>query len=177
MNYSKHKQQGGFSLIETIMVVVLLGIMLAGMTVMFVENASKSHEPYLRQRALAVANAYMDEILRKRWDDNSPLGGGCVNSGSAFCAVGPAAAGIGTEEGARSNYDDIDDYNGLNDSPPQNSQGGAMTGYNGFTVAVSVTNPGSAWNGIAAADVKLIKVDVTSTNQETISISAYRVNF
>jgi MSHA pilin protein MshD len=171
------QRQGGFTLIETIMVVVLLGIMMAGMTVMFVENASQSHQPYLRQRALAVANAYMDEILRKRWDDNTPLGGGCVNSGSAFCPTGPAAAGIGTEEGSRSNYDDIDDYNGLSDSPPLDSLGNTMTGYAGFSVAVSVTNPLAPWNGIAAADVKRIKVDVTSTMQETISVSAYRVNF
>lgn len=171
------KSQGGFSLIETIIVVVLLGIMMAGMTVLFVENASKSHQPYLRQRALAVANAYMDEILHKRWDDNSPLGGGCVVFAGSSCASGPGAAGIGTEEGARSNYDDIDDYNGLNDSPPLDSLGNTMTGYSGFSVAVSVSSPGSAWNGIAAVDVKLIKVDVTSTMQETISISAYRVNF
>jgi MSHA pilin protein MshD len=170
-------RQGGFTLIETVIVIVLLGVMMAGMTALFVENVKRSHQPYLRQRALAVADAFMDEILRKRWDDNTPLGGGCVNTGSGTCPAGPVAAGIGTEEGTRSNYDDIDDYDAIsNQSPPQDSAGGAMTGYGGFSVSVTVDQPG-AWNGVAAADVKRIRVQVTSSSGESLSLSAYRVNY
>lgn len=177
MTLCAQRRQAGFTLIETIIVVVLLGVMMAGMTALFVENVGKSHQPYLRQRALAVADAFMDEILRKRWDDNTPLGGGCVNTGSGSCPAGPAAAGIGTEEGARSNYDDIDDYNIITaQSPPQDSAGNAMAGYNGFSVSVTVDQPG-AWNGVAAADVKRIQVQVTSNIGETITLAAYRVNF
>jgi len=171
------RRQSGFSLIETILVIVLLGVAVAGMAAMFLNNVSKSHEPYLRQRALAVANAFMDEILRKRWDDNSPLGGGCVNTGTALCASGPAPAGIGNEEAARADWDDIDDFNAIsNQSPPQDSSGSDMPGYEGFTVSVTVSQPG-AWNGVPAADVKRIEVQVTSNNGETISLSAWRVNF
>jgi len=167
----------GFTLIETVIVVVLLGVIMAGMTVLFVKNVSESHQPYLRQRTLAVAAAFMDEILRKRWDDNTPLGGGCVNTGSGTCPAGPAAAGIGTEEGARSNYDDIDDYDTIsNQNPPQDSAGNNMTGYDGFTVSVTVDQPG-VWNGVAAQDVKRIRVQVTSTVGETMTLTAYRVNF
>ncbi len=114
------RSQSGFSLIETILVIVLLGVVVAGIAAMFLNNVSKSHEPYLRQRALAVAGAFMDEVLRKRWDDNSPLGGGCVNTGTVLCSSGPAAAGIGNEEALRSAWDDIDDFNAIsNQSPPQ----------------------------------------------------------
>jgi len=170
-------RQSGFSLIETLLVIVLLGVAVAGMAAMFLNNVSKSHEPYLRQRALAVAGAFMDEVLRKRWDDNSPLGGGCVNTGTALCSSGPAAAGIGSEEALRSDWDDIDDFNAISSqSPPQDSSGSAMPGYEGFTVSVTVSQPG-AWNGVPAADVKRIDVQVTSNNGETISLSAYRVNF
>lgn len=176
MNYSM-KRQAGFTLIETVIVIVLLGAMMAGMTVLFVKNVGESHQPYLRQRTLAVADAFMDEILGKRWDDNSPLGGGCVNTGSGSCPAGPAAAGIGTEEGARGNYDDIDDYDTItNQSPPQDSAGNPMAGYTGFSVTVTVDQPG-AWNGVPAADVKRIRVQVTSTVGETMSLTAYRVNF
>lgn len=170
-------RQRGFSLIETILVIVLLGVAVAGIAAMFLNNVAKSHEPYLRQRALAVATAFMDEILRKRWDDNTPLGGGCVNTGTALCSTGPAPAGMGTEEAQRADWDDIDDYNAIgNQSPPQDSSGAAMPGYEGFVVSVSVTQPGD-WNGIPAADVKRIEVQVTSNNGETIALSAYRVNF
>ena len=39
------------------------------------------------------------------------------------------------------------------------------------------TQPGAAWNGIPADDVRLITVGVTSSSNETIAVSAYRVNF
>lgn len=171
------KSQRGFTLIETIIVIVMVGALMAGMTVMFVENVGNSHKPYLRQKALAVANAYMDEIYTKRWNDNTPIGGGCVVTASAACltAGAPAVVAIGDDGETRATYDDVDDYHGLNQSP-QNSSGVAMPDYSGFTVAVSVTQPGANWNGAAAADVRLIKVDVTSSANETISVSAYRTN-
>ncbi|HEC19501.1 MAG TPA: type II secretion system protein [Gammaproteobacteria bacterium] len=169
--------QGGFTLVETIIVIVLLGAMLAGMTALFTNNVGKSYRPYLRQRALAVANAFMDEILNKRWNEATPLGGGCVNTGSGACPTGPAAVAIGADGESRATFDDIDDYHGLNQTPPQDSSGVNMPGYGGYSVAVSVTQPGAAWNGVPAADVRLITVSVTSSSNETITVSAYRVNF
>jgi len=74
-------------------------------------------------------------------------------------------------------YDDIDDYHGLNQSPPQNSAGVDMPGYAGFTRNVTGVQPAGAWNTIAAADVRLITVSVTSPSNESLAISAYRVNF
>ena len=172
----RRHQQAGFTLVETIIVIVLVGAMMAGMTSLFMNNVGNSYRPFLRQRALAVANAFMDEIQHRRWNEASPLGGGCVNTG-ASCPTGPAAMAIGTDGDTRTTYDDIDDYNGLNQSPPQNSAGVDMPGYAGFTVNVPVAQPAAAWNTIAAADVRLITVSVTSPSNETISISAYRVNF
>lgn len=173
---SARQQQAGFTLIETIIVIVLVGAMMAGMTSLFMTNVGNSHRPFLRQRALAVANAFMDEIQHKRWNEATPIGGGCVNTG-ASCPTGPAATAIGTDGDTRATYDDIDDYNGLNQTPPQNSAGANMPGYDGFTVNVSVVQPGGSWNGIPAADVRLITVSVTSNSNETIAISSYRVNF
>jgi MSHA pilin protein MshD len=177
MNKSAPKPQGGFTLIETIIVIVLVGAMMAGMTSLFMNNVGHSHRPFLRQRALAVANAFMDEISHKQWNEASTLGGGCVNTGSGSCPLGPAAVAIGSDGESRATYDDIDDYHGLNQTPPQDSSATAMPGYSGFTVNVSVVQPGGNWNGIAAADVRLITVSVTSPSNENIAISAYRVNF
>lgn len=172
----KSNHQRGFSLIETIIVIVLVGAMMAGMSALFMTNVGNSHRPYLRQRALAVANALMDEIFRKRWNEATPIGGGCVNTGSGACPTGPGVIVIGTDGDTRAIFDDIDDYNGLNQSPPQDSSATDMPGYAGFTVTVSVSQPGAAWNGIPAADVRLISVTVTSSSNEAITLSAYRVN-
>jgi MSHA pilin protein MshD len=168
--------QKGFTLIETIIVIVLVGALMAGMSALFVNNIGNSHRPYLRQKALAVVNAFMDEILRKQWNENSPLGGGCVNTG-ASCPAGPAAAAIGADGEGRAAFDDIDDYHGLDQSPPQNSSAQDMPGYSGYRVQVTVVQPAAAWNGVAAADVRLITVTVTSNSGESIALSAYRVNF
>jgi MSHA pilin protein MshD len=170
------KMQGGFTLVETVIVIVLMGAMMAGMTSLFMNNVGNSHRPFLRQRALAVANAFMDEISRKQWNEASALGGGCVNTGSGSCPLGPAAVAIGSDGESRATYDDIDDYHGLNQDPPQDSSGTAMPGYSGFTVSVNVTQPAAAWNAIPAADVRLITVSVTSSSNETLTVSAYRVN-
>ena len=170
-------RQGGFTLIEVVVAIVVVGVAVAGLASLFVSSAGHSHEPYLRERALAVANAFMDEILNKRWDENTPLGGGCVNTGSAACASGPAPAGIGTEETTRAAYDDIDDYNAIvNQTPPQDADANAMPGYDGYSVSVNVTQPG-AWNGVAGVDVKRIVVSVTASAGETVSLTAYRLNF
>ena len=175
---NKRAQQAGFTLIETIIVIVLVGAMMAGMTSLFMNNVGNSHRPFLRQRALAVANAFMDEIQHKRWNEATPVGGGCVQTVSNPCLAGLPAAGIGPDAGeTRATYDDIDDYNGLSQSPPQDSSGTNMPGYSGYTAVVTVAQPGAAWNGVPAADVRLITVTVTSTSGEAISVSAYRVNF
>jgi MSHA pilin protein MshD len=170
------KRQTGFTLIETVIVIVLVGAMMAGMTALFMNNVGNSHRPYLRQKALAVANAFMDEILRKQWNEATPLGGGCVNAGVS-CATGPSAVAIGSDGESRASYDDIDDYHGLNQSPPQDSSGADMPGYGGYSVDVSVVQPAANWNGVPAANVRLITVSVTSSSNETIDVSAYRLNF
>lgn len=170
-------QQTGFTLVETIIVIVMVGAMMAGMTSLFMSNVGDSHRPFLRQKALAVANAFMDEIIHKRWNESSPLGGGCVNTLSGACLAGPAVIAIGADGESRATYDDIDDYHGLNQSPPQDSSGTDMPGYAGYSVNVSIAEPGGPWNTIPALDVRLITVSVTSSSNETISVSAYRVNF
>ncbi len=168
------KKAKGFSLIEIVITIVLVGTMMGGLSVIFAKNVESSYRPYLRQRALAVANAFMEEISRKRWDEVTPIGGGCVNTGVS-CGTGTLAPGMNTEEAARADYDDVDDYNAIiNQTPPEDSAGAAMPGYSGFSVTVSVTQP--AWNGVPAADVKLITVSVTSNSNETIILQSYRLN-
>ncbi len=179
----RRRSSRGFTLIEIIVVIVLIGSMMAGMSTLFITNISNSHKPYLRQRALAVAVAFLDEIQHKRWNENTPVGGGCVKTATT-CLSGIALAAIGSDGGeTRVQYDDIDDYHGIdgisgvfNQTPPQSSDGSDMPGYAGFSVTVTVTEPAGAWHGVPAVDVRLINISVTSSSNETISLSTYRVN-
>lgn len=174
----QRRSNRGFTLIEIIIVIVLIGAMMAGMSTVFISNINKSHHPYLRQRVLAVATAFLDEIQHKRWNENTPLGGGCVDTLATTCTGGPAVATIGPDGiETRSEYDDIDDYSGIiNQSPPQDSSGADMPGYAGFSVTVTVVQPSADWEGVEQEDVRLITITVTSSAGETISLSTYRVN-
>lgn len=190
----------GFSLIETVIFILVVGVALSGIVTLFVQNTQSSSDPFMRERAVAVAHAYMDEIMGMRFDENTPVGGGCVETGSnscsSYCAMlndvqcvrskcrlqGPAncvarsnLSGIATEEGNRSAYDDVDDYAGLNEQPT--GLVGVAGGYAGFNVQVSVTQPAANWQGIDVRDLRHIQVRVTSPLNETISLQAYRVNF
>lgn len=194
-------RERGFSLLETVIFMVVVGIALSGLVTLFVQNTRSSADPLIRERAVAIAHAYMDEILGKRFDENTPLGGGCVESGSNSCTSYCAAysdaqcvqskcrllaagncvprgnlSGIAAEEGTnRAAYDDVDDYQGIDEAPT--GIAGAAAGYAGFNVRVRVTQPANDWNGIDARDLRLIQVDVTSPLGETVSLQAYRVNF
>lgn len=190
-------KHAGFSLIETVIFIVIVSIAVTAIALQFSTNVSHSHEPFLRQRAIAVANAYMDEILKKRWNENSPTGGGCVETGSNtcttycatvtypgcnYCAKGagvcvPAAnaSALGSEEASRADYDDVDDYKVISNQVPTDASGVAMPGYTGFLVSVDVGNV--AWNGVSATESLLITVTVTTPTNESISLKTYRLNF
>jgi MSHA pilin protein MshD len=180
------KRDRGFTLIELVMFIVIVGIAVSGMVALFTTNVGHSHEPLLRQKAISLANFYMDEIIRKKWNHNSPAGGGCVTTGSGMCitAGAPAAVAIGTDGQTRSGFDDIDDYHNLNDSPPADQTGTSLTDFDGYSVTVAVTT-GTAWDPLGAAardveatDILRIQVDVTvAATSETLSLIAYRSNF
>lgn len=177
------RHQQGFTLIETVMFLIIVGLALAAMSQLYSSNVAHSSEPLLRQKAISLANFYMDEILRKKWNENTPDGGGCVNTGSGSCATGPAAAAIGTDGQSRATYNDVDDYNGINESPPKDQSGAALSDFTGFTARVSVSNSGfnptsDANHDVPAADSLRIQVDIDiAATNETITLIAYRSNF
>lgn len=185
------QKQTGFTLIETVLFILVLGIALGGITLMFIESSTNSNFPYQQQRALAIANSYMDEIFHKRWDENTPIGGGCVETGTSYCsnfcsslpfphckqcatgllaclpaavATADCSSGVncGPDGETRVRFDDIDDYNGHSATPPENAEGDPITDYAGYAVTVTVSHPSSSWNGIPARDVKQIDVTVTT---------------
>lgn len=205
------KQQTGFTLIETVVFIVVVSVALAGIASVFSANIKNSAAPVLRERSIALAQAYMDEILTKQWDENTPLGSGCVDtdlanttdSCTSYCAIfstenscniskchfdtattscnaaANVSAAFGTDATELNNrplWDDIDDYSAT-PSQPKDSNGNNIVEYNGFTVAVAITQPASSWHGIAASDVRRIAVTVTNPLQESITLVSYRVNF
>jgi len=169
----------GFTLIETVVSIVVVGILLPLVVAFFVPELSRSVDHLESVRAAELGKSYLEEILGRRFDENSEIGNvrrcGDIASGASACSatLGPDA---GEVWGDRSTYDDADDYNGLNDSPPTNVVGESRAGYAGFAVQVAVVNA-QADLGLGANNVKRIDVDVTAPSGTHFVFSAYKANF
>lgn len=89
----------GFTLIELVIFIVIVGIAVSAIGVQFSHNVQHSAEPLLRQKALAVAHGHMDAIQGLpfasvvAYTDNSVTGFNVavtVSSAAAWSSTTPA---------------------------------------------------------------------------------------
>lgn len=200
------RAQQGFSLIETIVTIVVLAIALTGITIAIQRGSGSSSVAAVEVRATALAQAYLDEILGKRFDERS------ANRGVPPCrdpAIAPGTSrdctlegSFGTEGGEgtdRSRFDDVDDYDNLNEgdgqgTPLQDAEGMTRDEYENFRVTVNVryihvllaTDEEYQLSASAANDediddnydAKLITVTIYYRGiSEGFMFSAYKANF
>jgi type II secretory pathway pseudopilin PulG len=115
-----------------------------------------------RGRGLLLAQGLMAEILQQAYaDPQSGLGS------------------FGAEETAtnRSLFDDVDDYNGWQASPPQNKAGTPIAWATGYEEQVSVAwvDPTAGFaQSASATGVKRIVVSINRGNRTVVTLTAYR---
>lgn len=158
----------GATLIELVMTIVIISVAIAGVVGAFALITGRSADPLNQTRAVELAQLYMDEIITRKYDHNAPEGGVPRYNGSC---------NIATEEGAgnRGQFNDVDDYDGLEDSPPADAQG-PLDGYNGFTVEVEVRCDNDGLD-LPAGQAKRIDLSITAPGNQTFVFSAYKANF
>ena len=164
-------RQKGMTLVEMVISIVIISIAMTAMLSAFSTSMGRSADPLWKNKSLKLAQAYLDEILSKKYDKDTPLGGiPALEAVDISCNVaGPAA-------GARGNYDNIDDYNHLNEAPKLVT-GVNMPGYSDYTVDVSVVCDGTGAGLSNNNYAKLITVTVTPPNGSAMPFSVYRGNF
>jgi MSHA pilin protein MshD len=109
------RKNQGFSLIEIVITIVILGAV-AGILVPFFNAIVHSPDPLIRERAISLGQSMMDEIMAKRWDNNTPMGGGPLRTDESTRTMTWATevASLGTDAGEdRTTYDDVDDYRSM----------------------------------------------------------------
>ena len=165
----KHSRpQSGMTLVEMVISIVLISIAITAVLSAFSTSMGRSSDPLWKNKSLKLAQLYLDEILSKKYDASTPLGG-IPASTSVSCNVpGPAS-------GSRANYDNVDDFNGI-DEVPQFLKDGPLAAYSQYNVKVSVVCAGSEV-GVANDNAKRITVTVTPPNQSPMPFSVYRGNF
>jgi MSHA pilin protein MshD len=151
----------GFSLIELIISIVVLGIALGALSSSLFVGVGRSADPLWQSKATQLSQTYLDEILSMRYQEDSPLGGGAVGT----CSIAGSEAG----ESSRSLYDDVDDYHGLSEQADFLDTT-TSSNYAGYTVNIAVTCNEVATNS------KLIAVTITSPTNQNLVFSVIRAD-
>ncbi|GAL10359.1 MSHA pilin protein MshD [Vibrio astriarenae] len=71
----------GFTLIESVIAIVILAIAMLTITTMLVPNVLRSAEPQYQVRAAALAETLFNQILSRSFDENSAHDGGLERCG------------------------------------------------------------------------------------------------
>jgi MSHA pilin protein MshD len=173
----------GFTLIELVIGIIVFAIALMMFTSLIVPQAKRSVDPIFQVRASELGQSLINEIASKSFDETSDRTGGAVLC-DATCI---GSINLGPDSGeTRINYDDVDDYNGINASDAaiknalnETAMLGSNSLYQGFSVRVSVIYDANM-DDIAdtvVGDTKMITVTVTTPNNEDIVFSTFRSNY
>ncbi|TVP57693.1 MAG: prepilin-type N-terminal cleavage/methylation domain-containing protein [Halomonadaceae bacterium] len=163
--------QQGITLIELVLTIVIVSVAVAGVVGAFALVTSRSADPLIQSRATALGQLYLDEILARNFDLETPLGGGRVDPGAVDCAMTS-----GGDSSARDSYRTVGQFNNLQESPPQLGTADQQALYQNFSVAVTVTCAGADL-GLANELAKRIDIRVTDNRGQNTTLSAYKGNF
>ena len=165
---SLHRLQrtSGFSLIELVITIVIIGIALSALSSSLFSAVGRSADPLWQSKATHLSQAYLDEILAMRYQENSALGGETVGT----CIIGGTEAGEGTN---RSLYDDVDDYNGLTESA-NFLDTSTSSNYSDYNISIEVTCVGPT--NAASTSSKLIAITITTLTNQRLVFSAFRAD-
>jgi MSHA pilin protein MshD len=143
----------GFTLIELIVAIVVIGIGVATFAVLINQSIRHSVDPLVRTQAHAIAQSYLEEILLQ-----------------SFCLPpGPAVP--------RPDRDGVCQYDGTNENPTDRN-GVSVAGLEAYTVNIDVIEDGIAL-GLAANQAVRVDVSITHDNFPNLNVmlSGYRADY
>ena len=150
----RRRRAAGFTLVETIIFIVIVGAALAGVLAVLNVTASRSADPFLMKQSLAIGEAFIDEILSRDY------------ANAAVYTTSPPVD-------PRSNYADVDDYNLYAATGITTRAGAAIAGLALYRVSVAV----AAEAAIGGANMKAITVTVTDPSGRTYPSTAYKADY
>lgn len=143
------------TLVELVIAIVIVGIAAAALYTAMASITGRSADPMLRQQSLAIAEAYLEEILAQDFLDPTS---------HDQCPTPPATG--------RAGYDNTCDYAGLDDAGARGADGALIAGLQDYRVRVAVTP--QAFNGLTAAAALQVVVTVEAPDGQTLTLSGWR---
>ncbi|EEZ01347.1 MSHA pilin protein MshD [Vibrio sp. RC586] len=178
----------GFTLIEMVIVIVVLGIALVGVSTALYPRSQQTAEQVLSVKAAELGRAVLDEILSRNFDQQSGPNGGlpeCVIISMQDRKNCTAPSELG-DDGEMNNteFNDVDDYITTRPISVTDVLGSDISGeYPRFTVSVQVfyatDNNGqfSAVPATAATHYKRIVIVIYDPQGNPYSFTAIRGNY
>lgn len=149
--------QAGFSLIEAVLFMVVVGVALAAVVNAYNLANRASADPVLRRQSLAIAQALLEEIQFK--DFANPAGG----YGGPYNAA------------TRPLFDDVMDYHGLTLNGVSDLAGTAVAGLEQYVASIGVA--AAAIGNVPAGAGWRITVTVTDPAGRSLSLDGYRAEY
>ena len=149
--YLNQRHQAGVTLIELILSMVIISIAITGVFSVMNLTVSHSADPVVQHQAIAIAEAYLEEIQLQSYTD-------------------PNGTNVG--ETSRASFDNVADYNGLNDVGAHNQQGALLSNLSSYNVSVAVVD-----QPVTGLTAKKITVTVSGPGVSGLALVGYRFNY
>lgn len=164
--------QGGMTLIEMIVFMVVVGVALAGI-ISVLNNAMRGGANMISQKqALAIAEAIIEEVALKPFTICDPDDPNAATAALATDCSAPAQNHEGTNRAA---FDNVIDYAGYSFTSPIRDHSGTYAFPDGYTATVAVT--GESLNGIASDQSLRITVTVSGPGSSAVTLDTYRTRY
>lgn len=173
---TRHRRIRGFSLIELLVFIAVVGVAVTGVLAVYSQTVRSSADPVVRKQALAVAESLLEEVLAKPFtycDPDDPEAETAAGPAACTFAEGPGAEAGETRGTGLTPFDNVNDYDGLALAAISDVTGAAVPGLAGYSATVQVRSAG-AFNGIPAGETLLVTVNVTGPGNHAIVLEAYR---
>src|SRR5713101_7265153 len=179
-------RSAGFSFIEVVVFIIVMGIAFVGMLVLYNRVTSASVDPMVRKQALAIASSLLEEIELRAYtfcettDPNvytAPSPAGCTT-------VETKVAGENRYSVPR--FDNVNDYHlfqmGFGTASPniQTAAGTIISDLASYSVAVDVAQIAASELGTDVPTTDALRITVTATHVPTgitTSLQGYRVQY
>lgn len=114
----------GFTLVELVIAIAVFAAAAAGVLLVFTETVGRSADPLIRAQARSIAEAYMDEITLKAYENPDDPDDENGNGGESGQECGSGGSSDVSESGEnRATYDDVWDYHSINNEEPTTQLG------------------------------------------------------
>jgi len=148
------QHQKGVTLIELVISMIVIALIVTGIFGALGSMAGSSGDPVPRTQAIAIAEAYLEEVRLQQY----ATVGSCP-------AVSPP--------GGRAQFIYSCQYQGLTDAGARDQFGNAIVGLEDYQISIAISQT-TALGGIIAADAQRVEVTVTSPAAETLTLSTYK---